>query len=289
MVDLVQFVFNAAAISALYALVAIGFTLIFGVGNILNFAHGAFITFGAFMAYLIANPSRLNMSPWLGLAVAVVLTAVLGGVVYKGAIQYVQDQPVTVLIITLVGGFFIQHILRIWVSTTSITVLKPVTGQTTIAGQTVQNHFLLIFFSSWVIIGALLAFVNYTEPGQAILATSMSKKGAAIVGIDSGLVNLYTWIGAAALAGFAGVMLAGFQIGRWDMGLDPMVLSFSIVILGGLGSIRGSIVGAYIIGFLETATTQFISTRLTGLAALIMLVIVLLVRPSGLFGREVET
>ena len=286
---IINYIFNAAAISALYALVAIGFTLIFGVGNILNFAHGAFITFGAFIAYQFSNANQWGMDPWVGLIVATAATAVLGGVFYKGLIQYVEDRPVTVLILTLVGGFFVQHALRIFVSGGGISVPKPTPGQSTLAGQTVQNHFILIFVTSWAIIGGLFVFINYTQTGKAILATSMTQKGAALVGIESDKINLYTWVAAALFAGFAGVLLAGFQGGGWNMGLEPMVLSFSIVILGGLGSIRGSIVGAYIIGFLETATTSFISTELTGLTSLILLVVVLLVRPSGLFGREVPT
>lgn len=289
MVDLLNYVFNAAAISALYALVAIGFTLIFGVGNILNFAHGAFITFGAFVAYVISNQNQMAMSPWLGLAVAAFATAVLGGVFYKTIIQYVENRPVTVLILTLVAGFFIQHTLRIFIGGGGISVPRPAAGQLQLAGETVQYHFALIFVASWLIIGGLFLFINYTKTGKALLATSMTQKGAALVGIESDKINLYTWVTAAALAGFAGVLLAGFEGGGWNMGLDPMVLSFSIVILGGLGSIRGSIVGAYIIGFIETATTQFISTELTGLASLVLLIAVLLVRPSGLFGREVPT
>lgn len=293
MVDFIGYVTTAAAISALYALVAIGFTLIFGVGNVLNLAHGAFITFGAFVAYLVSFPEHLGLSPWLGLVAGTVLAGVLGAIAYRGVIQYVRDRPVAALILTFVGGYFVLHALRIWVGAAEITVAKPIAGQTTVAGGAVEYHLILIFVSSWLVIAGILAFVKYTDTGRAVLAASMNEKGAALVGIDSDVVNLYTWVAAAALAGFAGVLLAGFQTpagfetGAWDLGIEPLAVALAIVVLGGLGSIRGSIVGAYLVGFIVTATNQFVDPRLTGLVALVMLVVVLLVRPSGLFGREV--
>ncbi|MDY7081039.1 MAG: branched-chain amino acid ABC transporter permease [Halobacteria archaeon] len=114
----------------------------------------------------------------------------------------------------------------------------------------------------------------------------MSEKGASLVGIRSDRINLLTWVIAGALAGIAGMAL-GSQLGAtFDMGRNPLILSFSIVVLGGIGSIRGSVVGAYLIGFLEVFVIQFISNDLTGIAPLLVLVLVLLVKPEGLFGRE---
>lgn len=149
-----------------------------------------------------------------------------------------------------------------------------------------QNNLLVVFVVSWLLIGGLFAFVNYTKTGKAILATSMSLRGAALVGIESDRINLYTWAIAGLLAGIAGLFLGSYQTANWAMGREPLILSFSIVVLGGLGSIRGSLVAAYVIGFLEVITTSAIDPRLSGLAGLLVLVVVLLVRPEGLFGRE---
>lgn len=282
---IVNYLANAIALSAMYALVAIGFTLIFGVGNVLNFAHGGLITVGAFVAYQVSNVWGVTI--WFGLLAAMVVAGILSGILYLGIVKSVEDKPVRVLLLTLLIGFIFQHGLRIVVGTGAITVPSPTPGATAIAGVQVLNYRILAFVLSWALIIGLFLFVDRTKTGKAILATSMSQKGAALVGIDSSRINAYTWTIAGGLAGLAGVLLMVFQTGSWQMGTDPMVLSFSIVILGGLGSIRGSLVGAYIIGFLETATTTFISTELTGVTGLILLVIVLLVRPSGLFGREV--
>lgn len=285
MVNIANFLINASVLSALYAIIAIGFTLIFGVGGILNFAHGSLILIGGYSAYLISN--SLGTSPWIGLVVGVITAALFAGALYMGIIRRIEDRPLVVLLVTVLIGFLVRNITRVVHGTGSFSIPLIFTGSSSIAGIQLQHYRVAIFTISWLCILALFYLVNRTTLGKSIIATSMSEKGAALVGIKSDRVNLYTWTIAGAFAGLAGVLVTGFQTGGWQMGVTPMVLSFSIVILGGLGSIKGSIVGAYAIGFLETATTSFISTRLSGVAALILLIGVLLFKPSGLFGREV--
>ncbi|PSQ13818.1 hypothetical protein BRC99_03555 [Halobacteriales archaeon QS_7_69_60] len=152
-----------------------------------------------------------------------------------------------------------------------------------------NNVFILV--TSWLLIGLLFYFVNYTRTGRAIIAVSQSDKGAALVGIDAEKINLVTWTVAGAFAGYAGVLLAGaYGSGSWLMSIQPpapLILSFAIVILGGLGSIKGSIAGAYIIGFVETFAVNFVpgGQQLAGVSSLVLLVVFLLVKPEGLFGR----
>jgi branched-chain amino acid transport system permease protein len=290
MPDLLNVIINASTISALYAVVAIGFTLIFGVGGVLNFAHGALITTGAFAAYFVSGTGggQLGYPTPLGLVAGMVAAGVAGGVLYLGVIQFIEDQPVTLSILTFVIGFAIQHGYRIFfeVGTGRITVPKLLDGEVALFGQSISHTNLFIFVLSWIIIAAVFYFVNETRTGQAVLATSMTRKGAALVGIDARRVNFVVWVLAAAFAGIAGVLLMLQQTGSWNMGTNPLILAFSIVILGGLGSIRGSVVGAYVIGFVETFTTSFVDTRLTGLASLVLLIAFLLAKPEGLFGRE---
>lgn len=276
-----------ASYSALLALIAIGFTLIFGVGGVLNFAHGSFITLGAFAAYQVVT--RMGMDPWLGPVAGLVAGAVAGSVLYLGLVQFREDEPVTLLILTFVAGFFISNALRIFITGGSfnqaISVAQPLGGSTAVAGVTVPNIRIFIFAVSWVVIGGVFYAVNYTKTGKAMLATAMTRKGAALVGIDSRRINLLTWVLAGAFAGLAGVFLTMIQTGSWTMGIDPLIISFAIVILGGLGSIKGSIVGAYILGFIEIITIN-IDSSLSGLASLVLLVAFLLLKPEGLFGRE---
>lgn len=283
MASVVNVAINVLLLGALYSLVAIGFTLIFGVGGVLNLAHGAIITVGAYSAYAV-NMATGNV--YLATFAAAAIAGAFSFAMYKGLIKKARHNPVTVLILTLVMGLVVEQVMMVSFGTQAVAVSSLVDGQTTIAGNGVQNNRIAVFVLSWLLIGALFYFVNKTKTGQAILATSMSEKGAALVGIKSDSVYTYTWVLAGVLAGLAGVFLASFQTASPFMGRTPLLLSFSIVVLGGLGSIRGSVIGAYLISFLDQITVSYISTRLAGVSALVVLVIVLLVKPEGLFGRE---
>jgi branched-chain amino acid transport system permease protein len=275
-------------ISALYALVAVGFTLIFGVGGVLNLAHGASIAIGAFSAYYAV--SALGLGIVGGLAAALVVPAIFGALLYLGPIRKFQDRPVLVMILTLVVAVAVERMFLAVEGASSQTIPLLVGGTTQIASASVQNNLLLIFLFSWAAILALFYWITRTDTGRAILAVSQDRKGAFLVGIDSGRINLLMWVLAGALAGLAGLFLA-YQTGgaAWNMGRTPLVISFAIVIVGGLGSIRGSVIGAYIIGTVEVLTINLVNANLQGLMPLIVLVAVLLLRPEGLFGKEVET
>ena len=280
------YVVNAVTLSALYALVAIGFTLIFGVGRVFNFAHGALILLGGYVAFLVSNAGGLPIA--VGIALGAVVPATAAGLIYLGVVRRIQDRPVVVLLVTLIVGFIAQHTVRVVYGIGAFTVPQPVEASVTAGGFEVRAFQVFVFVSSWVLILGVLYLVTRTTTGKTMVATSQDRRGAALAGIDTERVNLYTWILAGSLAGFAGVMLAGFQTGDWYMGVWPMVISFAIVILGGLGSIKGSIVGAYVVGFLETTMTTYVNPRMTGVASLILLIGFLLVRPTGLFGHDVE-
>lgn len=291
MVSALNLFLNAVIISALYALVAIGFTLIFGVGGVLNLAHGASITVGAFAAFTVARTYGgvalfgLDL-PVLAVLASLLVPAAFSALLYLVMIERVEDQPIMVMILTLVTAVAIEQVVLTTYGAQPKVLPSILTDQVRFAGTQVQAQRLLVFGVSWVLIGGLFAFVNFTKTGKAVLATSMSDKGAALVGIDSGHVNLLIWVLAGAFAGLAGYFLGSFQAASWVMGRTPLVLSFSIVILGGVGSIRGSVLGAYLIGFLEVLTVSFVDSSLTGLTSLLVLVGVLLVKPEGLFGRE---
>lgn len=288
MVALGGLLVNALALSALYAIVAVGFTLIFGVGGVLNFTHAAFISVGAFTAYQVSNPNQWGLSIHLGFLLAILVTAAVGAAIYRLAIRHVKAKSTVGTILTIVLAFFLLYLLRGLYGTGGISVPSPLPGVVTIPGlgYTVQRHLVFVFVLSWAFIGGLFYLVNRTTIGKAIEAVSMSEKGAVLAGIDADRINMLTWILAAGFGGAAGVLLVGFQGGDWLVGFDPLVISFGIVILGGLGSIKGSVVGAHVIGVLETATVTLVDPALTGLSSLLLLLVVLMVKPTGLFGHE---
>ena len=283
MVNATTLAVNVILLGALYSLVAIGFTLIFGVGGVLNLAHGASITIGAYAAYYV---TAAGFSIWAGAAAALLVPAAFSYALYRGMIKRVAEHPIIVLILTLVMAIIVEQVFLVTAGAQPLAIPRLVEGQTQILGRAVGNNRIVAVLLSWLVIGGLFLFVDRTRRGKAILATSMSKKGAAVVGIESDTVYGYTWIIAGLLAGLAGLFLASFLTANPLMGRNPLLLAFSIVVVGGLGSIRGSVVGAYLIALLDQVTVSAISTRLSGLAALVVLVVVLLVRPEGLFGRE---
>lgn len=285
MATLTSFLMNWLMLSALYALVAIGFTLIFGVAGAINLAHGAAITVGAFAAFYVNN--ALGYSIWVGAVAALVTAGVFSFLVYKGIATYLRERPIHTLIATLVVGLIVEEVFLVTAGSTPRAVDSFIPGQVALLGVSMQSSRLLVFALSWVVIGALFAFINYTQAGKALLAISMSDRGAGMVGIESDRMYAYTWFIAGVLAGIAGVFLASFQSVTPHMGRSPLLLSFAIVVLGGVGSIRGSVIGAYLLGLFEVATIVFVSSRLSGLVSFAVLITVLLVRPQGLFGREV--
>jgi branched-chain amino acid transport system permease protein len=284
-VDPVNVTVNWLLLSALYALVAIGFTLIFGVGGVLNLAHGATITVGAYAAYFVADAAG---SIWVGTLAAMAVPGLFSVLLYVGMVRYVKEHPVIVMILTLVSSLLVEQVILVLpgAGSQAKAVSSLLTGSVTVLGSGIQTNRIVVFVLSWVVIAALFLFVGRTKAGKAIVATSMSERGATLVGIDNERVFVYTWFIAGVLAGVAGLFLASFQTATPFMGRSPLLLSFSIVIVGGLGSIRGSVVGAYLVGLLDTVTVSVVSTRLSGLAPLVVLVLVLLIKPEGLYGRE---
>lgn len=283
---LIDAFFNAIVISSLYMLVALGFTLIFGVGQIFNFAHGALVTIGAFSAYVVSNSTWLGLNPWIGLFFGALIGGAASGTLYKGLVKQIQEHPIIVGIVTLLVAFIFQHFLFIFITRESIFIPQLISGKTIgLFGETVLMFGIVTFVIAWIITISSIGFIRNTKTGKAVKAGSMSRKGAVLVGIDLDKINLITWVLAGAIAAASGVLLAMLEGGSWQMGIDALIISFAIVILGGLGSIRGSIVGAHVIGFTETFTVSFVDPRLQGLSALIVLLLVLFLKPEGFYGR----
>lgn len=287
MVDLVSLIVGTTVIGSLYAMTAIGLTLIFGVGGVFNLAHGAILSLGAFTAYFISNPSQGGMSIWLGILGGTLAAGAFGGIFYVGLIEEIEENPVAVLLVTILTAFTIQWLFGSFITRVKFSVPQPVGGGVQVMGVNLQNLSILIFAIVWAFILGLSLFVNRTNVGRAILAMSMNQKGVTLIGADPRQLKIYTWVVASAAAGLAGVFLAAYRTGAWDMGLQPLMLSFAIVIVGGLGSIKGSVVAAYGIAFAEVLTTSVLNPKLTGVVPLLLMVLVLLIRPEGLYGRGV--
>ncbi|GAB3683533.1 branched-chain amino acid ABC transporter permease [Salinarchaeum chitinilyticum] len=289
---------NAALISALYALIAIGFTMIFGVGGVLNLAHGALLMAGAYAYLLLARDTisvpvleSVTLHPFPAFLLAVATVAVLSYLLYIVIVQFVEDNPVTTFLTTIVVAIAATELTLHYAGSASHTYtpipdgllpstidLGPVTGIRTVS--------VVGFVVSWITIAALWLYVTKTNSGRAIRAASMSERGAQLTGVNIHSVRARTWLIAGALAGIGGVFLGASSQATPQMWLHPLSLAFIIVVIGGIGSIKGSIVAAYLIGFLQTGVGEYLGQNFRGILSLVLLVIVLFLLPQGLFGRE---
>ncbi len=275
--------------SALYALVALGFTLLFGVGGVLNLAHGALLMGSAYLAYTLFTLAGLPLLA--SLVLGVLGTALFAALLYRGIVRRVQGSPVLTLIVTLAVALVLQEGVAIAYGVPARSLPPPVPGNLTLGGVTIPAVFAVAFGVSWAAIGAFGLFLGRTRLGKAIRAVAMNRAGASLVGIN--VVRVYTvvWALSGALAGLAGIFFAypgGMSPRMW---VDPLVISFAIVILGGLGSLTGSLIAAYLVGFVETLTFYAPQVGLplgaswVGIPSAALIVFVLLVRPGGLLGR----
>jgi branched-chain amino acid transport system permease protein len=262
-----------AVISAIYAMLAVGFTLIFGVARILNLAHGAFYALGAYGAYSLT--AIFGVPLVLAAPIAILLVAAFGVAMERVLVRPLRHSQLAVLMITLAVALMVEQILLLTFGSEARNVPSMVTatlhlGQVDIGGQR-----LLALVASVAILTALWLFMQHTRLGAAILAISQDAEAARYMGIPSDRI-------AAA----AGVLVAPFQSVIPSMGLLPLVKAFAIVIVGGLGSIPGSIVGALLLGYTETFIAFQVSSEWSQIVSVLAVLITLVIRPAGFFGKR---
>ena len=287
-----QILVDGFAISALYALGATGFTLIFGVSGVLNLSHGAIMVAAAVSAWAAA--SILHANAFTGALVGLAVGMLLAFATYFVAVRPIQrskkiaesEKEIFILTATLLWGIIIQEAIAYFFTNNAKTVLPIVEGVVTFLGvRTPKNEFFTAIVC-WVAIGVLWLLVNKTRRGKAVLAASMNPRGVTLLGIELSGVYLTVWAIYGLLAGIAGILL-GMFLGVSSYSVGPLTASaFSIVVLGGLGSVSGSLIAAYVVGYLETMTAYLVSPAYRTIPALLLLLVVMYVRPQGLFGRR---
>ena len=287
-----QILIDGFAISSLYALGATGFTLIFGVSGVLNLSHGAIMVAAAVAAWAAAGTLHLNayMSALAGVLVAVVLAFATFFITVRpiqrsGRIAEAEKE-IFILTATLLWGIIIQEVVAYLFTNNAKTVLPIVQGVVTVMGVRTPTNEFFTALVCWLVIGLLWLLVNRTRRGKAVMAASMNPRGVTLLGIELSSIYLTVWAVYGVLAGIAGVLL-GMFLGVSSYSVGPLTASaFSIVVLGGLGSVSGSLIAAYVVGYLETLTAYLVSPAYRTMPALLLLVVVMYLRPQGLFGRR---
>ena len=287
-----QILIDGFAISALYALGAVGFTLMFGVSGVLNLSHGATMVVAAVVAWVLS--SHYGANPWLATAAGTGGGLVTAFVTYFIVVRPIQrsravpaaEKEIFVLTGTLLWGIMIQEAIAYFYTDNPLTVPPLLPGVVFIGGVRTPTNELIIAAVCWVVIGLLWLLVNRTKAGKVLLAASINPRGLTLLGFELSRVYLLVWAIYGVLAGLAGVLLATF-LGASSAQTGQLTASaFSIVVLGGLGSVTGSLLAAYVVGYLETVTAYLVSPTIRSMPALILLVLVVYVRPQGLLGRR---
>lgn len=287
-----QILIDGFAISSLYALGAIGFTLIFGVSGVLNLSHGAIMVVAAVMAWWVAGD--LGAGSYGGAGVGIVTGLLLALVTYRLIVQPIQnsraipreEKEIFVLTSTLLWGIMLQEAIAYLFTNNPKTVRPLVEGVVPILGIRTPLQEILTAALSWAVIGLLWLLVNRTRAGKALLAASINPRGLTLLGFELSRIYMLVWAIYGVLAGIAGVLLGAFLGVSSDNAGTLTASAFSIVVLGGLGSVSGSMIAAYVVGYLETVTAYLVSPSIRTVPVLLLLVAVVYVRPQGLLGRR---
>lgn len=286
-----QYLINGISIGAVYAIIALGYTMVYGIAKMLNFAHGDVIMVGAYMCYTAT--AYLGLPTIVGVLLAVVVCTVLGICIEGLAYKPLRGAPSLAVLITAIGvSYFLQNAAQLIYGSaqknfTSIVEMEPVKlfdGQLTITGEVIVTILVAI-----VIMVGLTLFTSKTRMGKAMRAVSEDRDAAQLMGINVNQTISMTFAIGSALAAIAGVLLCStLPTLQPTTGSMPGIRAFTAAVFGGVGSIPGAMLGGILLGIIETFSKAYLSTKFSDAIVFLVLIIILLVRPAGLLGKQVQ-
>jgi branched-chain amino acid transport system permease protein len=271
-----------------YALLAIGFSLVFGVARIVNIAHTAFYMVAAYCIFY--GTYRLGVHPGIAVLMAIVLVVLLGLICYRLFIEPIREHEAAVLIATIALAMVFQEIIMLTFTGDFRTVPPLIKGSLEVFGVKIAYQQLLTIAAAAVILAAVWTFLAKTRLGLAIRATAQDREVANLMGMNEARVAMLTLAISVALAALTGAVILPLTVLNPHMWMGPLIMMLAVVVLGGLGSLKGSFVGAYILAFSEAMVVFLIpkGAFLRESVALSIMILVLLLRPEGLFGVSFE-
>ena len=286
-----QYLINGISIGAVYAIIALGYTMVYGIAKMLNFAHGDVIMVGAYISYCVTN--YLGLPPMVGILAAMAVCTVLGIIIEGLAYKPLRGASSLAVLITAIGvSYFLQNAaLLLWGSApkiySSVVAMSPIKlfgGQLTITGEVIVT-----ILASVVIMVGLTLFTGKTRMGKAMRAVSEDRDAAQLMGINVNQTISMTFAIGSALAAIAGVLLCStVPTLQPTTGSMPGIRAFTAAVFGGIGSIPGAMLGGVLLGIIETMTKAYLSTQFSDAIVFLVLIIVLLVKPAGLMGKVVQ-
>jgi branched-chain amino acid transport system permease protein len=282
-----QLIVSGIAAGALYALVAIGLVLIYKATDIVNFAQGESVTVGAYMGWLFVT--ELHLPYFVSLLLVMLGSALVGVVIERVAYRpLIKSPPFTVILATLAIGLLITNGIRLTLQDTPRTIVGALSAEPLeIGGVLITPERLGIMLTTAVVVVALTLFFRYSRLGKAMRATAQSQEAAALMGINVPGIFSKTWALGTALGGVAGMLIAPLVGINTELG-GVLIPGFVAAIVGGFTSIYGAIVGGVLVGVIENLAGVFVSSTFKRVVSFVVLIAVLMIRPSGLFGKPVR-
>ena len=284
-----SYLINGISLGSVYAIIALGYTMVYGIARMLNFAHGDIIMVGGFTVFTIVT--TMSGSPVVGILASVVVCTVLGVTIERVAYRPLRDASPLAVLITAIGvSYLLQNVAllifgsnaRQFTSVITVPALKLAGGKLSISSVTIVT-----ILSCIVIMAALMAFINKTKMGQAMLAVSEDRGAATLMGINVNRTISVTFAIGSALAAVAGVLLcSAYPSLSPYTGSMPGIKAFVAAVFGGIGSIPGAFIGGILLGIIENLAKAYISSQLSDAIVFSVLIIVLLVRPTGILGKK---
>ncbi len=288
MVPFLRFLINGISLGSVYAIIALGYTMVYGIAKMLNFAHGDVIMIGAYISFCAI--SYLNLPPVVSVMLAMIVCTVLGIVIERLAYMPLRSAPKLAVLITAIGvSYFLQNAaLLIWSSNPKVfpsifgsTALRLFGGELSVSSETI-----ITICANIVIMIALTLFTSRTKMGKAMRAVSEDTGAAQLMGINVNKTISLTFAIGSALAAIAGVLLCStYHTLMPTTGSMPGIKAFTAAVFGGIGSIPGAMIGGLLLGVIEIMGKAYISTELGDALVFGVLIIVLLFKPAGLLGK----
>lgn len=291
--SIVSFLILGGVLGIVYTLLSEGFGLMYGVGGILNGTYGALYMLTDYFIFALFR--LYNVEIFASILLSLALVFVIGIVIQKYVIMRGKT-TLEVLFLTLALAFMLQYFVAFLQCSETFAIMCQhpafvpvfILGSTSVFGVSVNNQQLVADGVSLVLLAAVWALLTRTRFGRGIRAVSQDKAAADLVGINSQRTMLLTNGIASVMAGVSSAFLASYQTVDPTIGWEILTLAFAIVILGGLGSLKGAVIASFILAYAQTFVLLFVNSLLTDFAALTILIIVLLIRPQGMFGKEVS-
>ena len=271
---------------AIFALLALGYSFVYGVGGILNLGHGAYYLIASYTFYLTWKIVGGTLGFILGVVYALIVATLVGMASYLLIIKPLQNFSISILIGTFATGFFVEQLVMVMVDRKLHSIPPLLDFSVEILGMRLQVQYVFIIIFSAIIIILVTIFISKSKLGKSIRAVSQDREAATLMGINAGRVLMYTIMISALLAGMAAVLFTPVDVVAPYKGWPILTSAIAVVTLGGMGSLPGSVVGAFIIGYARIATDYLINPVYSSLIPVIIIILILVIRPRGLLGKK---